>query len=321
MNKIEELNKSQQIELSNDFNDCLNKGIIFNPPEVPALSELYFMPMSATVVVHNWNHSRFLLMLFQSFLAMDRENIDVDFIITDSGSDKPNVDLIKYILREYKSKLKITFLYHDLDIYREKFNNNNPDGTFHGFPYISNSALLFINKDIHIICDSSNIVNKNWLRALCSPHYTFHKERIILKCKGADFTAESTVSLIDKDFKEEYFTLPHTYYGFQAGRGFGWSLKTNNLKALGGFRHLFSSCGGVDDDLWYRAKLEGFKFFGHKEGFSVHRIHNEGYEKNPRKPNWAYKQLKELYITQNITQPFIKFEHIDPIYTLKNYAD
>lgn len=321
MDRNLELQQAQQIKLPEEFNDCLNHGILFNPTRV--LSHYNNdKKMSASIVIQHWNHSKFLPMLFQSFELMDSNNIDCQFIITDSGSSEKEKSNVLKLLDNYEYKFKIDFLYHNLDEQRKEFNEKNPDGTFHGFPYISNSALNYCNNDIHILCDSSNIVHPKWLIGLCCEHYLFFKENLIIKSKGGDFTSESTIKLESMNFDPvECFKLPMLYYEFAAGRGFGWSIKTSELKRLGGFRHLFSSCGGVDDDFWYRAKLEGFKFFGNSNSMAAHRIHNEGYELNPRKPDWAYKKLKEIYIINNEINPIIPFESIKPIETYKNYED
>lgn len=321
MTRIEELNSSQEISLSQDFYDCVSKGIIFNP-EI-GTDVLECCHMSANIIIHHWNHAKFLPMLFQSFECMNSAGIDFEIIITDSGSDEKNKNNVLKLLEKHKSDqnlftpLKITYLIHDLDELRKEFNDKNLDGTFHGFPYISNSALKYCNKDIHVICDSSNIVNKNWLKGLCSPHYIFHKSKIIVKANGGDFTADSTLLLEEKDFLEEYLEYPHTYYGFGAGRGFGWSIKTTEIKRLGGFNQIFSCCGAVDDDLIYRAKLDGFQFIGHNKSLGLHRIHNEGYEQNTRKPNWGYKKLKELH--QNTEIVCNTNTEIIPIEIYKNF--
>lgn len=320
MDKIKELEKSQQIQLSNDFYELIENGILFNPKH--GLDKFFDGRMSASILIHHWNHSKFLPMLFESFECMDKNNIECQFIITDSGSSKEEIENVKKLLDNFQGKLKIDFLIHELNDLREEFNKNNLDGTFHGFPYISNSALNFCKNDVHVICDSSNIVNYKWLQGLVSPHYLYYNEKLIIKSRGGDYTPESTLELENKNFSIDYFELPHTYHEFQAGRGFGWSIKTKDIIELGGFRHLLSSCGGVDDDFIFRAvKLDKFKFFGHKESFALHRIHNEGYEKNSRKPNWAYKQLKKLYI-ENLEEnknPKIEFDPTKPIETFRNY--
>lgn len=317
MDRIEELNNSQKIQLGDDFFDLLNAGIIFNPTNSINYSK-HDKKMSATIIIHLWNHSKFLPLLFDSFLQMDRDNIDLQIIITDSGSDESEIEKVRNIIDN--SIFDIDYIVHDLNDLRKDFNEKNKDGTFHGFPYISNSALNFCRGDIHVVCDSSNVVNKNWLMGLVVPHYKFFNSKLILKSRGGDYTAESTISLANEmKFKNEFLELPHTYHNFDAGRGFGWSLKTKSLIDIGGFRHLLSSCGGVDDDLIYRAKMNGFQFIGSEPSFALHRIHNEGYEKNERKPNWAYKKLKELYI-ENKLETIIEFESIKPIKHYKNYG-
>lgn len=317
MDRIEELNKSQEINLNEAFYHCINGGIIFNPTQ--SMNVMLNEPMSASVLIHHWNHSKFLPLLFQSFEAMDRKDIDVQFIITDSGSDDFNKEQIIKLVNEYQDRLKVLFITTDLSEKRQQFNEANPDGTFHGFPYISNMALDYCIGDIHMLCDSSNIVNKHWLRALCSPHYKYYNTKMAIKVMGADFTAESTVQMENATYSEDLFNLPHKAYGFEAGRGFGWSMKMQLLKELGGFNKTFSSCGGVDDELWYRMKLEKFIFVGHPEAKGFHRIHNEGYEVNKRKPNWAYKKLEEIYLDN--TQPVTKLEqeHLVPLFEFKNY--
>ena len=318
MDKIQQLNESQKITLSDDFYKLLNAGIIFNPSK----SINYYQhdsKMSATIMVHLWNHSKFLSLLFDSFFQMNKDNIDLQIIITDSGSDDEEIKKVNDLMNSYKGIFKIDYIIHDLIKLREKFNDENKDGTFHGFPYISNSALNFCKGDILAICDSSNVVNDNWLMGLVVPHYKFFNSKLILKSRGADYTAESTLKLEnEKKFSKDFLKLEHNYHHFEAGRGFGWSMKTKNLIELGGFRHLLSSCGGVDDDLIYRAKINGFQFIGTEASFAIHRIHNEGYEKNARKPNWAYRKLCELYI-DNKSDTIINFESIKPIKHFKNY--
>lgn len=317
MNRVEELNRSQSIDYSSSFYDCLNSGLLFNPKH--GIDTQYSGHMSASIIIHHWNHAKFLPLLFKSFLAMDRTDIETQFIITDSGSDFDNTEKIFSLMKSYQNVLKIDFIQHDLDSLREKFNADNPDGTFHGFPYISNSALNYVKNDIHILCDSSNLVSSSWLRSLCSPHYVFHKSRLIIKSRGGDYTAESTLQFEDREnfFEQIDFKRPHTDYGFEAGRGFGWSIKTSEIKKMGGFNQELSCCGAVDDFTWSLAKKEGFQFLGHNQAKAIHRIHNEGYEKNPRKPNWGYKKLFELYqqdLIKNQNQEFVT-----PKLHLKNY--
>ena len=320
MNRNQELENSQTIKLPQEFNECLNYGILFNP--INSLSHYdVSKKMSASIVIQHWNHSKFLPMLFESFKAMDKTNVDCQFIITDSGSSEGEKTNVLKLLDTYRGILKVDFLYHNLNEQRDDFNKKNSDGTFHGFPYISNSALNYCKNDIHILCDSSNIVNDKWLIGLCCEHYLFFKEKLIIKSMGGDFSSESTIKLETMDFSLECFKLPMMFYGFEAGRGFGWSIKTSELKRLGGFRHLLSSCGGVDDCFWYRAKLDGFKFFGNNNSMAAHRIHSEGYETNLRKPDWAYKQLKRIYITNKENNPIIPFESIKPKEVYKNYED
>jgi hypothetical protein len=178
--------------------------------------------------------------------------------------------------------------------------------------------LNFVNNTVHIICDSSNIVDNQWLRGLCSPHYIWPKSKIIVKSRGGDFTPESTITLEDKSFNYDYFNLPHTYYKFAAGTGFGWSILTDNIKLLGGFNQLLSCCGAVDDDFIYRARKYGFMYIGQEKSFAIHRIHSEGYEKNKRKPNWGYKQLVNLHVN-NKTSNIIKNDIIAPIKVVSNH--
>lgn len=294
--RIEELRNSQTINLNDEFYTCLNNGII---PFVKHKINLYKtdIHMSASVIIHHWNHAKFLPLLFKSFSNMDKNNIDVEFIITDSGSDEQNISMIQKVIDDYRGILNITALIHNLDDIRQEFNEKNPDGTFHGFPYISNSALNYCNNDIHCICDSSNIVNKEWLIGLCYPHYVY-KNNLVIKARGADFTPESTVFIEQNQDRniDEYLNLPYTYHDFSAGTGFGWSVKTDNVRSLGGFNQTLSCCGAVDDDFIYRALQNNYLYLGNEPPLGVHRIHNEGYEKNPRKPQWGYKMLQKIHI-------------------------
>jgi hypothetical protein len=256
--------------------------------------------------------------LFSSFNQMDMENIDINFIISDAGSNDENVNIVRELMNKYKNKLKIIFMYFWLDSEREQFAKENPESTFHSFPYLWNGVIENDNielNDIYCMCDSSNVVNKNWIRAICSPHYIFHKEKLIIKSLGGDYTAESTIRLENEnEFKEEFLSYEHQFHGLGGGRGQGISIKADNLEYT---NQKFSCTGGCDDELIYRlVKLGGYKFIGHNKSLAIHRIHETG--SGERKPNWAYKQLIKMY-KNNEFKLNLTYDVINPIWIERNY--
>lgn len=321
MTKEQEIEQSQKIELPPEFFSCLQNGII--PVVQYANDKVTFDKMSATIITQTWNASRFLPMLFESFYEMDRNNIDTQFIITDAGSDEDNKSQILELLEAYKNKLNILFLYHNVDEQRNIFNNNHPDGTFHSFPFITNSALKYAEGDVFINCDSSNIVDKEWVRGLCSLHYMYPEKKLVVKSRCADFTAESTLSLEGKYFDYSYFTLPHDYHEFTAGTGCGFSAKIKNVNMIGGFNNHFSCCGAVDDEFIYRMIKDGGMFIGNKPSFAIHRTHKDGYDPNKnqkkRLPDWGYKELKKMYIDAKSPMIIQNNDDVVPLEVHKNY--
>jgi hypothetical protein len=326
MTKEQEIQESQTIQLPQEFFECLQHGII--PVVKYSNDKLYFQKMKASVIVQTWNASRFLPMLFESFDKMDRSNIDVKFIIADAGSDEKNKNEIMDILDKYKNKLNILFLYNNYDDKRIEFNNLHPDSNFHSFPYLNNMALQYIDDDeVFILCDSSNIVNDRWLRGLCSLHYIYPDKKLIVRAKGADFSAKSTTEIENKNFDNKFFDMEQTYNHFGGGNGQGISMLGKNIKEIGGYDQINFSCvGGADDQFHYRF-LKHFSdkslFIGNENSYGIHRVHNDGYDKSkgqrPRTPGYAYKLLKKLYIEEKNTSLIIHNEIINPIEIHKNY--
>jgi len=296
---IEKMNQSYPPAPTDTFNRLVQAGVLF---EVTLKTDrMHNDPMSANIVIPNWNHSEFLPMLFESFEAADRENIDLEFIITDSGSNDKNKKIIMDLLDKYRDTLKIRFLYHDFSEQRKAFEAANADGAFHGSVYGFNSALRYCKNDVFLNADSSNVVNKDWIRGMLSPHYIFHKSKLWVRSKGGDFTPEVGYDLKDAKFSSSILELPHTYVGFGGGNGMGFSLKTKNIKALKGFNQLLSCCAGPDDDLRFRCKEDGFQFLGHESALAIHRPHYSGWESKGRKSAYGYRKMIELFVEKTET--------------------
>ncbi len=307
------LDKSLDFQLPQEFYELVQHGVI--PLVKQEDSCIYTGDMSASVIIHLYNHSKFLKMLFQSFEQLDMENIDTEFIITDSGSDDENVQIVKDLIDKYNGTLKIKYLWNDLSEQRKKFESEHKDIPFHGFNRISNVALNHIQNDIYCLCDSSNIVAREWLRTLISPHYTHRDKTLITKVLGADFTTGSTILINkkrDRDYSPNYFKLHHTRNdGYSAGSGTGISFKNEIAKKVR-FNNYLSSVG-TDDDFTYRfLQYAGSKglFLGNNfenRVLAIHRKHFEGYdeEKGERKrnPGWAYKTLHKWYVKKIDTPP------------------
>ena len=249
------------------------------------------MPESISVLIGNYNHSRFIQALVYRLAywqSIYPKHLEV--IISDSGSNETNQQIIKDMLAEMRGSLRMKYIYLDKSAERKE----NP--RFNGYAFCVNAGAREAQGDVLIHCDSSILVSPTYPQAMSSPH--MERERLFVRAGLTNHTEEHTQRAMQEEhYKTKSWDELVADLGknprFSLGRP-AWSVTKQAFEDVGGMDESMQTYGAIDDDFVTRLMLLGYENV-QADVFVIHQFHTEDRKSdgtNERKMRENIKQRK-----------------------------
>jgi glycosyltransferase involved in cell wall biosynthesis len=199
------------------------------------------MPQAVSMVVSNYNHSemlrRLVWLLSQTQKLIPRE---FELLITDSGSNDENVELVERMLAIFGSQLNIRYVYIDCSDERQA------DPKFNGYARCVNAGVKLAKHNIIVYADSSILIPDDYLWDLAYPHGTPNARRFV-RSPLLNATKEQAKLFNCRWEKWQDFSPFTPSHGRPS-----WSIKKQHFMEVGGMDEDMCRYGAVDDDFVLR---------------------------------------------------------------------
>lgn len=230
------------------------------------------MPSSISMIISNYNHSHMVMRILWQLAHTQRympSNFEV--IVTDSGSNKENRDIIENMLLCYRMRLNMRYVYVDCSEQRNK------DPKFNGYGPCINAAVKNAKYNLICYCDSSILVPPDYLWDLSYPHTESNKRFVRSPLKNAN--AKQSEEIVKSGSWEDF----DKFGQFKQSQGRpSWSVSKKNFINVGGMDESMLYYGSTDDDFVLRLIMNGCDNVM-SQSYVLHLFHEEPHRKgDPR---------------------------------------
>jgi glycosyltransferase involved in cell wall biosynthesis len=250
------------------------------------------MPKSVSVLISNYNHSRFIKALVDqiaySQLVYPKR---LEVIITDSGSDLANQVMIHGMLEEYREVLRMKYVCLDKSAERAA----NP--RFNGYAFCVNVGAQQAAGDVLIHCDSSILIPPTYLEALASPH--MERDQLFVRAGLCNIDEKETRLCMAQKMWERGWNSIVAHYKMPRKKSLGrpaWSVTKKAFEVVGGMDESMQTYGAIDDDFVTRLMMSGYNNV-EADIYVIHQFHTEDRKNDGVNEGKMHKHCRERTTT------------------------
>ena len=203
----------------------------------------------ASIVIGNYNHSDETLALVKRLTDYQREDIPIEIIVSDTGSNKEQMQLLTDGLGKMEA-LDVAIRLVIIDKAELRKNHAN----IHAFSFGINAGARIADGKVLIFCDSSIITPQDFVYEMCLPHVKGNK--VVVRAPLWDIKEENISFINKKEIRNTPYgsildridkkILRHTM-----GRP-AWSVQRQDFLNLHGMDEQMIYYGVTDDDFVLR---------------------------------------------------------------------
>ncbi len=261
--------------------------------------------MKCSVVIPTYNRSDILRLTLESLVRQDLDRDDFEVLVIDDGSSDDTAEVVK----EYMDKLNLRYFFQEDEGYRAAGARN--------------VGIANARADITVFMDAGVMAHSGLLRAHLASHamsegpaavigyvfgYSLNNENAEEVIAAADLSdVDATIESWRKnglygDIREEFFeregddcaTAPAPWLMYWT---FNASVRTEQLRRVGGFDDAFRAWGGEDVDLGYRLHRDGARMFLDREAMCLHWPHPRDWDELHGSAVANYQYMANKYDT------------------------
>lgn len=261
--------------------------------------------MKCSVVIPTYNRSDILRLTLESLARQDLDHDEYEVLVVDDGSSDDTSDVV----RKYMDQMNLRYFFQEDEGYRAAGARN--------------VGIANAKADITVFTDSGVMPHSGWLRAHLASHeatdgpaavigyvygYSLNNENAKEVISEADLNdVDATIESWRKnglygDIREEFFeregddcsTAPAPWLMYWT---FNSSVRTEQLRRVGGFDDAFRAWGGEDVDLGYRLHRDGAKMFLDREAMCLHWPHPRDWDELHTDAVANYQYIANKYDT------------------------
>lgn len=261
--------------------------------------------MKCSVVIPTYNRSDILQLTLEALARQDLDHDEFEVLVVDDGSSDDTADVVK----KYMDRMNLRYFYQEDEGYRAAGARN--------------LGISHVKTDITVFTDAGVMPHSGWLRAHLASHeassepaavigyvYGYSLDNENAREVVADANLEDVNGTIELwrekglygDIREDFFeregddfaTAPAPWLMYWT---FNASVRTDQLRRVGGFDDAFRAWGGEDVDLGYRLFRDGARMSLNRDAMVLHYPHPRDWDELAGDAIANYKYMARKYDT------------------------